>query len=84
MSVPERARPDPKSVETVDVLIITAADAEDEAVRLVEDGALGKWEETPGPSNYGFAVWRNRFQCPNGGQLTVEDGLTPHGRIFLR
>jgi hypothetical protein len=29
----------------VDVLIVTAADGEDEAVREVEEGALGPWSE---------------------------------------
>ena len=36
----------------VDVLIITAALGEDDAVREVEDGGLGPWEETPGPEGY--------------------------------
>ena len=55
----------------VDVLIITAADAEDKAVRLVEDGALGEWQETPGPPDYGFAVWKNRYRAADGGALTI-------------
>ena len=42
MSVLERAEPGPTIVEPVDVLIITAADAEDEAVRLVGETQRGQ------------------------------------------
>ncbi|MCH8044837.1 MAG: tetratricopeptide repeat protein [Planctomycetes bacterium] len=71
MSGPEHAQPKATTDEPVDVLIITAAEDEDDAVRLVEDGAAGDWEETPGPPKYGFAVWRNRYQAADGGHLSV-------------
>ena len=71
MATKHRVEQQPKSVEPVDILIVTAADSEDDAVRLVEDGAVSPWEETPGPSGYGFTVWRSRYLATNDGQLTV-------------
>lgn len=55
----------------VDVLIITAADGEDEAVRLVVDGALGAWQETRGPEGYGFKVWFCDFETDAGRPMRV-------------
>jgi tetratricopeptide (TPR) repeat protein/nucleoside phosphorylase len=59
------------SVEPVDVLIITAAEIEDEAVRAVSDGALGPWQETEGPPGYGFRVWLRSFVSGDGVPLRV-------------
>lgn len=44
--------------ERIDVLIVTAALGEDDAVRGVHEGAIGPWRETDGPPGYGFKVWR--------------------------
>lgn len=60
-----------ESIEPLDILIVTAADGEDDAVRLVEDGGVGVWQETPGPPDYGFSVWRRRYIAAGGGQLSV-------------
>jgi len=60
------------AVEPVDVLIVTAAAGEDDAVRAVDEGGLEEWEETPGPSGFGFAVWRRWYQAADGsGRLSV-------------
>ena len=60
------------AVEPVDVLIITAAAGEDDAVRAVDEGGLGEWDQTPGPSGFGFAVWRRWYQASDGsGRLSV-------------
>jgi nucleoside phosphorylase len=55
----------------VDVLIITAALGEDDAVREVEDGGLGPWEEAPGPEGYGFKVWFGEFQTDSGKPMRI-------------
>ena len=59
------------AVQPLDVLIITAAAGEDDAVRMVDEGAFGAWEQTPGPPGFGFTVWRRSYQAVDGGQLTV-------------
>lgn len=69
MATPAQPRVD--TVEPVDLLIITAADAEDDAVREVREAALGEWRETPGPPGYGFAVWRNEYRAAAGGRISV-------------
>ena len=64
------AKPKPafsSAVEPIDVLIIAAAAGEDDAVRAVDEGGLGEWEETPGPPGFGFAVWRRWYQAADGG-----------------
>jgi hypothetical protein len=52
------------AVEPVDVLIITAAAGEDDAVRAVDEGGLGAWEERRGrrdsASRFGDAGIRPR------------------------
>jgi nucleoside phosphorylase/tetratricopeptide (TPR) repeat protein len=54
------------------VLIVTAAEGEDDAVRALDEGGLGVWEETPGPPGFGFAVWRRWYQTADGtGRLSV-------------
>jgi hypothetical protein len=37
-------------------LILTAADGEDDAVRQVDEGAVGAWLQTPGPEGFGFML----------------------------
>jgi tetratricopeptide (TPR) repeat protein/nucleoside phosphorylase len=59
------------SVQPLDVLIITAATGEDDAARMVDEGALGAWEQTPGPPGFGLTVWRRSYQAVGGGRLTV-------------
>jgi tetratricopeptide (TPR) repeat protein/nucleoside phosphorylase len=54
----------------VDVLIITAADGEDDAVRLVDDGALGEWVEGPDDAHR-FTIWRRSYITANGRTLRV-------------
>ncbi len=56
---------------TVDVLIVTAADGEDTAVKAVDEGALGPWEETNGPEGYGFKVWFRQYETGSGRPLRV-------------
>ncbi len=58
----------------LDVLIVTAADGEDTAVRAVDEGALGPWEQTDGPEGYGFKVWLCQYDTTSGHPLRV--GLT--------
>jgi len=57
------------SIEPVDVLILTAADGEDEAVRQVDEGAVGTWLETPGQEGFGFSVWTRSYRGANGQEL---------------
>jgi hypothetical protein len=59
------------TVQPLDVLIITAAAGEDDAMRMVDEGALGAWEQTPGPPGFGLTVWRRSYQAVGGGRLTV-------------
>jgi nucleoside phosphorylase len=59
------------SVPQADVLIITAADGEDDAVRAVDDGAVGPWEEIPDLDDFGFTVWRCSFAARDGRSLRV-------------
>lgn len=56
--------------DDVDVVIITAADGEDEGVRAVVEGALGKWLEDNAPVG-AHRVWRNTFRAREGGALRV-------------
>jgi len=44
------------AIEPVDVLIVTAVVGEDDALRAVDEGGLGEWEETTGPPGFGFGV----------------------------
>lgn len=55
----------------VDVLLITAAEGEDDATRLVDTGARGPWTKIPGPDGYGFPIWRREYDTPNGQPLTI-------------
>ena len=48
----------------VDVLIITAAEGEDDAVREVNDGAVGSWTDER-PPDFGFRVWRREYATSN-------------------
>ena len=57
--------------EPVDVLILTAAEAEDDAVRLVDEGGIGPWQETPGPDGYAFKVWLRTYRAENGREMRV-------------
>lgn len=56
-------------MEATDVVIVTAAAGEDEAVRLVCDGALTRWTETQGPG--GHPVWRCSFLGKAGRSLSI-------------
>jgi nucleoside phosphorylase len=53
-----------------DVVIVTAADGEDLAVRAVEDGAVGDWREEPLPG-HSLSVWRRTYRAANGRHLRV-------------
>lgn len=55
--------------EQVDVLIITAADGEDAAVREVRQGAIEAWRQIDVRPQY--PVWRCDFETPSGGALRV-------------
>jgi len=55
----------------VDILLITAAEGEDDAVRGVDDGALGSWTKIPGPDGYGFDIWGRQYQTPDGGTIHI-------------
>lgn len=58
-------------MRSVDVLIITAAEGEDVAVRRVAAGAVEPWEETDGPEGFPFAVWHRSYQARGGRILRV-------------
>ena len=61
----------------VDVLIITAAEGEDDAVREVNDGAVGSWtDETP--PEFGFRVWRQEYATDRGKPLRVVMTRAPY------
>jgi hypothetical protein len=68
MSYGNPAKPQLQYIEPVDVLIITAAEAGDDAVRLVEEGALDSWKETPGPPSYGFTVCETDISVTTAGK----------------
>jgi tetratricopeptide (TPR) repeat protein/nucleoside phosphorylase len=54
----------------VHVLIVTAARGEDDAVRSVDDGGLGKWqEETEGPEGYPFDIWLRDYKIQHDGTM---------------
>ena len=56
----------------VHVLIVTAARGEDDAVRSVDDGGLGEWQnETEGPEGYPFDIWLRDYQIQHGGTMRV-------------
>jgi len=60
-----------ESAEPVDIVIVTAADGEAEAVRAVEKGAQGPWVEIPNEPGFGFAVWRRTYVSLEGHPLRV-------------
>ncbi|MGD8450188.1 MAG: tetratricopeptide repeat protein [Phycisphaerae bacterium] len=55
----------------VDILLITAAEGEDDAVREVDAGGLGQWTETPGPDGYGFKIWVRDYRTATGRPLRI-------------
>lgn len=59
------------SSEPVDVLIITAADLEDKAVRQVGDGAIGPWLEVDLGEAYQFPVWQRGYRSGAGRELRI-------------
>ncbi len=61
---------EPVGVQRVDVVLLTAAEGEDDAVRLVEEGRVGEWEKAPGPPGYGFDVWRAEYEAADGKRLS--------------
>ncbi len=64
------------SAEPVDVLIVTAADGEDIAVRAVKEGAVGPWLEMDLGGDYQFPVWQQRYRAEHGGELRVASSHT--------
>ena len=54
----------------VDILILTAADGEDDAVRAVDDGAVDDWTDKPA-IDHAFPVWRRTYRADNGRLLHV-------------
>jgi tetratricopeptide (TPR) repeat protein/nucleoside phosphorylase len=62
------------SAEHIDVLIVTAADFEDEAVRAVTTGATQPWRELPPderPEGYTFSIWTAEFAAKSGRPLRM-------------
>ena len=51
----------------IDVLVLTAADGEDTALRAVEEGAIGAWSR-PDPEKPVLAI--RRFRRVDGGEVT--------------
>ncbi len=58
-------------VDRVDVLIVTAARGEDDAVRDMADDGAGTWQETNGPEGYKFPVWMREFATEHGRPMRV-------------
>ncbi len=54
-----------------DVLIVTAADGEDDAVRQVVDGIVEPWHEMQGPEGFPSTVWTATFESASGSPLRV-------------
>jgi len=64
-----------KSQERCDVLIITAADGEGEAVRAVTDGIVGGWTEEV-PPDHPFPIWWCSYKAADGRHLRVAQSRT--------
>ncbi|MFN7769343.1 MAG: hypothetical protein ACK5UC_19255, partial [Planctomycetaceae bacterium] len=57
-------------LDPVDILILTAADGEDDAVRAVNEGAVNDWTDSPS-IDHAFPVWRRTYRADSGKILKV-------------
>jgi nucleoside phosphorylase len=50
----------------VDVVVVTAAEGEDVALRGVDEGAVSAWEEIPRTAAFPFPVWLRTYRSSKG------------------